>query len=278
MQKSGYRPSTIASHSRILRLLSKHCLLGDPETVRIFIATRHVSTGRKENLVEVYRKYANFYGVAFSVPHYRREDSLPFIPQQQEIEALIEASRNMRHATMLRLLYETGMRVGEASRLEFKHLDFERKTVRGVPEKGSKARELKVSEKLCSMLRQCFNQYPKEPIPNPEASRKYMEKTRKYLAQLKNNPRFLNIHLHTLRHFRATMLYHQTKDLLYVQSFLGHRSISNTLRYTQLLQEKEEGGYICKVAGTLEEASGLIEGGFEYVTEMDGIKLFRKRK
>jgi len=28
----------------------------------------------------------------------------------------------------------------------------------------------------------------------------------------------------------------------------------------------------------LEEAKALIESGFEYVTEVDGVKLFRKRK
>ena len=36
--------------------------------------------------------------------------------------------------------------------------------------------------------------------------------------------------------------------------------------------------YICKIAETIEEACQLIESGFEYVTEMDGIKIFRKRK
>jgi hypothetical protein len=36
--------------------------------------------------------------------------------------------------------------------------------------------------------------------------------------------------------------------------------------------------YTCKVAKSLEEASKLIEAGFEYVTEMDRIKIFRKRK
>jgi hypothetical protein len=36
--------------------------------------------------------------------------------------------------------------------------------------------------------------------------------------------------------------------------------------------------YTCKTAKTLEEATLLIEDGFEYVTEMDGVKLFRKRK
>jgi hypothetical protein len=36
--------------------------------------------------------------------------------------------------------------------------------------------------------------------------------------------------------------------------------------------------YTCKTAKDLNEASQLIESGFEYVTEMDNIKLFRKRK
>ena len=36
--------------------------------------------------------------------------------------------------------------------------------------------------------------------------------------------------------------------------------------------------FVCKVAKTVEEASKLIESGFEYVTEVDCVKLFRKRK
>jgi len=33
-----------------------------------------------------------------------------------------------------------------------------------------------------------------------------------------------------------------------------------------------------KVARTLDEACELVEAGFEYVTDMDGGKIFRKRK
>ncbi len=73
------------------------------------------------------------------------------------------------------------------------------------------------------------------------------------------------------------MEYNRTKDILHVMNFLGHRSITNTLRYTQLI--KTEGDeFISKVAKTVEEARSLVEAGFEYVTEMDGYKIFRKRK
>jgi hypothetical protein len=74
------------------------------------------------------------------------------------------------------------------------------------------------------------------------------------------------------------MLYRETRDILYVKQQLGHNNIKNTLIYTQLLMDEETENYTCKVAKTIEEATQLIESGFEYVTEMDGVKLFKKRK
>jgi hypothetical protein len=44
------------------------------------------------------------------------------------------------------------------------------------------------------------------------------------------------------------------------------------------LVKLEEDEYVCKVAKTVEQASRLIEAGFEYVCDIDGVKLFRKRK
>ena len=48
--------------------------------------------------------------------------------------------------------------------------------------------------------------------------------------------------------------------------------------YTQIIHYNEEEEYTCKTATTVKEASALIESGFTYVTEMDGLKLFRKCK
>ncbi len=251
------------SHSKILRFLARHCEIDNSDQIKDFVADRSISLGRKENLVDAYAKYAKFHGIQFSEPRYARTDTLPFVPLQQELETIINATRNLRHATLLRLLYETGMRVGEASQLRFKDFDFEKRTVRVVPEKGSRARELRLSEKACSILKDAFSKYPKNPLPDPRTARRYLERTRAFLARTNSNPRFLNIHLHTFRHFRATMLYHQTKDLLYVQQTLGHKSISNTLRYTQLVDWKDSEQFVCKVARTLAEASSLIETGFE---------------
>lgn len=73
------------------------------------------------------------------------------------------------------------------------------------------------------------------------------------------------------------MLYHRTKDILYVKEKMGHRSTKNTLIYTHLVSFSDE-EYTPAIAETVDEARKLIEAGFEYVTERDGVKIYRKRK
>lgn len=73
------------------------------------------------------------------------------------------------------------------------------------------------------------------------------------------------------------MEYHKTKDLLHVMQFLGHRNIKNTLVYTHLV-DFENDDYHSATANTVQEASKLIEAGFEYLCTYNDIMLFRKRK
>jgi len=73
------------------------------------------------------------------------------------------------------------------------------------------------------------------------------------------------------------MEYHKTKDILHVMRLLGHKNINNTLIYTQFVSFSDE-DYGSRVAQNVQELCQLVEAGFEYVTDMDGVKVFRKRK
>ncbi|MDI6848066.1 MAG: tyrosine-type recombinase/integrase [Candidatus Bathyarchaeia archaeon] len=100
---------------------------------------------------------------------------------------------------------------------------------------------------------------------------------RKRIAENLGNLRLLKAHFTTFRHWKGTMEYHRTRDLLYVQQILGHKSIQyEKALYGTLVEEN----FTVKVATNVEEACKLIQVGFEYVTGEynDGGKIFRKRK
>jgi len=86
------------------------------------------------------------------------------------------------------------------------------------------------------------------------------------------------INCKSLRHYYACRLYEKTKDILFVQRQIGHRSLSNTIRYTRMVNFGADDDYVCKVAKTVKEASELVEAGFDYVCDVEDYKLFRKRK
>ncbi len=104
---------------------------------------------------------------------------------------------------------------------------------------------------------------------------------RKRIAHKLANPRLLEIGLHTFRHWKATMLYHETHDPLYVKEFLGHKNLDTTLLYIQLekaLFKQESDEFTVKATKNPEEIQSLLEVGFEFVCNNDGLMFFRKRK
>ncbi|MEM2104947.1 MAG: tyrosine-type recombinase/integrase [Candidatus Bathyarchaeia archaeon] len=200
------------------------------------------------------------------------------MPHEREIDDLIAGCKGSI-AVFLQIIKETGARSGEVFNLEWIDLDLESGTLRITPEKGSNPRVFKISKKLRGMLENLPRNGEKIfHHKSLNSLRRIFERKRQKIAYSFGNPRSLRISFHTLRHWKATMEYHRTKDILHVMQILGHRNIKNTLVYTQLISGDAEDDYVCKVARTVEQAMELIEAGFDYVCEMEGFKLFRKRK
>jgi integrase len=105
---------------------------------------------------------------------------------------------------------------------------------------------------------------------------------RKAIAEKMNNPRLLKISFHTLRHWKGTMEYHKTKDIMHVKYVLGHKSINCTLIYINLesalfLSNTDE--WISKVSHNLDEETQLIEAGFQLVRSInETTAIYKKRK
>ncbi len=148
------------------------------------------------------------------------------------------------------------------------------------PVKGHNARIIPVSTELIGRL----ETLPKksERVFNTTNMYPNLYTQRKRTAKKFNNPRLLKISFVTIRHWKATMEYHRTKDILHVKQLLGHKQIQNNMVYinleTAVFNYKRNDGFTVRVTKNVTEACKLIESGFEYVTDMDSQKLFRKRK
>jgi len=102
-------------------------------------------------------------------------------------------------------------------------------------------------------------------------------KVKKRVAKILQNPRINAICFKTFRHWGATMTFYYTKNILLVQKLLGHKDIKNTLKYTHLVHFKDD-RFDVATATTVEETKELAATGFDYLTTMNGIQIFRKRK
>ena len=58
---------------------------------------------------------------------------------------------------------------------------------------------------------------------------------------------------------------------------MGHKRLETTQIYMHLLNLGED-EWECQGAETKQQAMKLIEAGFQYVTTIEGIQLFKKRK
>ena len=102
---------------------------------------------------------------------------------------------------------------------------------------------------------------------------------RNRLAKKLNNPKIKQIHFHTLRHWKATMEFYKTKNILHVKQLLGHKNLKNTEIYMHLINYESDDWHVAH-AKNLDEENKLIEAGFEYVRYSDKheVAIYRKHK
>jgi len=213
-------------------------------------------------------------------PFYKHQPSIPFVPTEKEIDALINGT-SKKISTTLQALKETGFRIGELWDCQWTDLDTEKNTIKCKAEKHGYPREIRISNKLMSML----YALPKKnkyifSHTNLDSHRWNFDRQKSALAKKLQNPRLKQIHFHTLRHYYATRLFNETKNLVLVKQKLGHRNINSTMVYTHIVEFDEESqNYHHAIAKDEKEAGELIDNGWTYVcTTPQKIMMFRKRK
>jgi len=276
--KSEY---TIRNVNKFLSLLSKKADLANPEAVLAHIAARNVTSNTKAALCYAYKMYCKRFQIDAKIPFYKAAARAVKIPTKEKLEMFI-ANASKTLATQLAISMETGLRPIELCNLRVKDADLEQRTLYPATAKHGSARTLKISQSLAAMIQTHIVKNKLNPddrlfTANPAMYGKNFRGMRNNLAEKLQDPTLKNVRLYDFRHYFATTTYHKTKDVLYVKQQMGHKRLETTLIYTQLIAFNDD-EWTSKTAKDINEVCKLIDAGFEYVTEMDGIKIFRKRK
>ncbi|MDP2067600.1 MAG: site-specific integrase [Lutibacter sp.] len=168
----------------------------------------------------------------------KRAKILPNVLSKEEIKLILNAHSNIKHKTMLSLIYSCGLRRSELLNLQPSDIDSKRGIVIIRQSKGKKDRIAPLSTKILAMLRDYYTAYkPKTWLFEGQAENvKYDERSlsnvlKQALAKTKiNKP----VSLHWLRHSYATHLLESGTDLRYIQELLGHSSSKTTEIYTHV--------------------------------------------
>ena len=169
----------------------------------------------------------------------RRERRLPVVLSVGEVAALINATKNLKHRTMIMLAYSTGMRRNEIKLLKPSHIDSERMQVRVVHGKGKKDRFTILSPKALELLRFYYQLHKPSTFLFEPTRRKDTTLSGTTLNNIvkqaaKRAGIKKDISFHTLRHSFATHMLENGINIRIIQQFLGHISIKTTSIYLHI--------------------------------------------
>jgi integrase len=278
LKNNGLEEQTVKIVGYYLNHLAVNVNLENPEKVKEFIANKNVNSGFKGNLVKAYNYYALVNNIIWEGPRYRWEQNKPKIPSEETLNKII-ASCGWKYSVVFTLLKETRAMPKELSEVILRDIDFDREpiTIRG--RKGHVSRTIKLKPNAIAMLKTYLAKIGSKEHPFPLAGQmtKAWIKYKRRLSTRLAEPAMFQIRLYDLRHYQACRTYYQTKDVFYTKQKLGWKKLETALFYLQCMDFGSE-EYHSATAKTVEEAAKLIEQGFDFICEVDGVKLFRKRK
>ena len=166
--------------------------------------------------------------------------TIPEVLSKQEVITILKEVKNIKHKSILALLYSAGLRIGEAINLKIKSIDSDRMTIFIQRGKGVKDRLVPLSNNLLVLLRDYYKKYsPKEYLFEGQASGQYSNSSANQFIKKYSKRAGIKkkVTAHTFRHSYATHLLENGTDIRIIQRLLGHNSIKTTMIYTHVAEQ-----------------------------------------
>jgi integrase/recombinase XerD len=182
-----------------------------------------------------WRRARNLAGIAGRPTKARR---LPDVLSPDELRRLLAAGYQAgpRNGIVIRLLFESAVRVAELARLEVPDVDLAERTVRVRQGKGGKDRVALIGEDLAQLLRVHFAGRDRGPLFT--SNRGTRLSIRRIQSIVRTAARSAGVHKkitpHSLRHTWATLARNAGLPLDTVQGLLGHADPRTTELYSRL--------------------------------------------
>ena len=177
--------------------------------------------------------FKNILGKKLDIRHPKRNKPIPEVLTIEEVRKLIEATNNIKHKLIIKLLYGCGLRVSELVNLKKQDVNFSERLIHIRLSKGRKDRFVKIPDSMKEHL-ESYSKMDDDDILFTSnrggrlttATIQKIVKNSSLKAEIKKN-----VHPHTLRHSFATHLLEQGIDLRVIQKLLGHSDIKTTQIY-----------------------------------------------
>jgi len=163
--------------------------------------------------------------------------TLPNILSKEETFRLIDVTTNLKHKTLLALIYSSGLRISEAINMKISDIDSQRMLIHVKNAKGKKDRYTLLSTKVLGLLKAYYTIFkPKKFLFEGQYGEQYSSRSAQSVLHQSAKKAGITkqISLHTLRHSFATHLLENGTDLRYIQDLLGHSSPKTTMIYTHV--------------------------------------------
>jgi integrase/recombinase XerD len=168
-----------------------------------------------------------------------KEDSLPEILTEKEVAKIINVLDNLKHKSLMSIIYAAGLKLSDVLSLKLQDIDFEKKEITISASKSEKGRKLMLPSKVVPILNAYIAKYqPEELFFGGDKGKSYSPRSvqlvfQQALAKAKINK---DASVHTLRHSYAVHCLERGMDIHLLQEILGHRYLQTTAIYNQIAQ------------------------------------------
>ena len=274
----GKARNTINSFRHRLTQLSRYANLMNSDDVKQTIGYSKLSNSSKCSYALAYEWFTKANGLKWEKPRFKWSLPTPIMPTTDQVNKIISAT-TQKFATIFKLMAEIGV---EGEELHQTHRDQFDQTQAIISIKGLKGHgsaNYRLKQPTAEMLREYLARYQNTyPFPQPKVMSKMWRTARGNASRNHNQPDLKKIPMKNLRNYSGAQFYYQFPDPIGVMRHLRHKRMETTMHYLRAIVLEGDIQYDCKTATNVKEATELLERGFTYIQDIDGIKIYRKRK